>query len=180
MRDDVALIVAGEGPYLSTMRHELAGLDVHLAGHQSDEQLARLYASSDLFVFPSRTDTLGQVVMEAQACGLPAIVSTEGGPKETVVDDATGIVMQSSDPADWVMAINSLLDDEPRRLRMGLCAAQRAAARFDLAGSFERFWAEHLAAAEPAIDESDAVPAPARIETRISIPPAVSKDPAGL
>src|SRR5262249_33630051 len=123
-RHDVALIVAGDGPYLAEMKQALGGMPAYFLGIQNDAQLAKLYASTDLFVFPSRTDTLGQVVMEAQACGLPAIVSTEGGPKETVVDDATGIVMQSSDPADWVAAINNLLDDEPRRLRMALSAAQ--------------------------------------------------------
>ena len=180
---DVALIVAGDGPYLAKMRDDLRGLPAYFVGNQNDEQLAKLYASADLFIFPSRTDTLGQVVMEAQACGLPAVVSAEGGPKENVVDGVSGIVMQSTSATDWTRAIDELLSDEPRRLRMGLSAAQRAA-RFDLSGSFEQFWRDHVAIAEPDLDESpDAVAMPPAIETRVSVPPnmpGVSKDPAGL
>ena len=79
------------------MKAALAGLPAYFLGYRNDGQLAPLYAGSDLFVFPSRTDTLGQVVMEAQACGLPAIVSNEGGPKEIVADGVTGLVLPGND-----------------------------------------------------------------------------------
>jgi glycosyltransferase involved in cell wall biosynthesis len=147
-RDDVALIIAGDGPYLKEMKHELRDLPAHFPGVQNDGQLATLYASSDLFIFPSRTDTLGQAVMEAHACGLPAIVSTEGGPKETVLDEMTGRILGSTDPADWCDAISELLNDEPRRQRMALAAIARSA-RFCLSRTFEHFWAEHLQAVKP-------------------------------
>ena len=49
-------------------------------------------ASSDLFIFPSRTDTAGNVVLEAQACGLPVLVTDEGGPHENMIDGETGFV----------------------------------------------------------------------------------------
>src|SRR5439155_17002665 len=138
----------GDGPYVPTMRQDLDGLPVHFTGYQDDQQLARLYASSDLLIFPSRTDTLGQVVMEAQACGLPAIVSAEGGPKESIADNVSGVIVSSNDAADWADVINQLLSDEPRRLRMSLAAVARAA-RYDLAASFKQFWTDHVAAAEP-------------------------------
>jgi glycosyltransferase involved in cell wall biosynthesis len=147
-RSDVALIVAGDGPYLERMKRELHGLPANFVGMQSDDKLATLYASSDLLVFPSRTDTLGQVVMEAQACGLPALVSSEGGPKETVVDEMTGRVLVSTDPVNWCDAISALLDDEPRRQRMALAAVARSA-KFCLGRSFEQFWAEHVRAVQP-------------------------------
>jgi glycosyltransferase involved in cell wall biosynthesis len=147
-RRDVALVVAGEGPYLARMRQELADLPAYFLGRQDDSALAALYASSDLFVFPSRTDTLGQVVLEAQSCGLPALVGNEGGPKEHVEHDVTGIVIGSSLPGAWCDAITSILDDEPRRLRMSRAAAQRAQ-RSGLARTFERFWADHVAVVEP-------------------------------
>src|SRR5437762_12032216 len=127
IRRDAALVVAGEGPFLPTMRQALQDLPAYFLGYQSDRQLGPLYAGADLFVFPSRTDTLGQVVMEAQACGLPALVSSEGGPKETVVDDVTGCILTSTGPAGWCDAILSILDDEPRRQRMALAAIARSA-----------------------------------------------------
>src|SRR4029079_7441236 len=93
VRKDVALVVVGDGPYAAKMKAELADLPAYFLDFRDDRQLAPLYAGSDLFVFPSKTDTLGQAVMEAQACGLPAIVSNEGGPKETVADGVTGLVV---------------------------------------------------------------------------------------
>ena len=161
-RRDVALVVAGDGPHLAEMRSRLANLPVYLLGYQRDEALARLYASADLFVFPSRTDTLGQAVMEAQVSGLPALVSQEGGPKEIVADGTTGLVLPGNDPARWVQELVNLLEDFPRRQRMARAAAQRAE-RFSLGRTFETFWAAHAATitapAEPA-DAAPAAPAP--------------------
>jgi glycosyltransferase involved in cell wall biosynthesis len=173
-RGDVALLVVGDGPYLDEMKRELRGLPVHFTGVRSDPELASLYASSDLFLFPSRTDTLGQVVMEAQACGLPAIVSCDGGPKETVVDDVTGRILSSTDVADWCDAISALLDDEPRRQRMALAAIARSA-RFCLGRSFEHFWQEHLLAVQPA-----AVSTPKIVVDLPAADDAASKLSAGL
>jgi glycosyltransferase involved in cell wall biosynthesis len=150
-RKDVALIVAGDGPYAQKMRRELDGLPVYFQGFRSDAELARLYASADLLVFPSRTDTLGQVVMEAHACGLPAIVSQEGGPKEIVQDGETGIVLASAHPSAWASAIESLLDDDGRRNRMSAAAVERAST-FSLAESFDSFWSAHVAATAEAVE----------------------------
>jgi glycosyltransferase involved in cell wall biosynthesis len=147
-RRDTALIVAGDGPYLQQMKSDLAELPAYFLGVQNDDQLGTLYASSDLFVFPSRTDTLGQVVMEAQASGLPALVSNEGGPKESVEHDVTGVVLTATDATSWASAIGTLLDDEPRRLGMSRAASARAG-RSSLPRTFESFWADHLAIVEP-------------------------------
>jgi glycosyltransferase involved in cell wall biosynthesis len=159
-RRDAALVVAGDGPYLPAMRQALAGLPAYFLGYQNDAQLAPLYAGADLFVFPSRTDTLGQVVMEAQACGLPALVANEGGPKEVVADGVSGLVLTGTDPARWSQAINDLLDDAPRRQRMGRAAAQRGE-RFSLSRTFDAFWGEHArAAAGPPGGEAETPAAP--------------------
>ncbi len=141
-RNDTALVVAGEGPYLLEMKAALNGLPAYFLGYRNDAQLAPLYAGSDLFVFPSRTDTLGQVVMEAHACGLPALVSNEGGPKETVSDGVTGVVLPGNDPLRWRQSIEELLSDEPRLQRMARSAPQRVS-RFSLQETFEHFWSEH-------------------------------------
>jgi glycosyltransferase involved in cell wall biosynthesis len=151
-RRDAALVVAGEGPHLAEMKARLAHLPAYFVGVRDDESLSKLYASADLFVFPSRTDTLGQAVMEAQACGLPAVVSIEGGPRETVEDDETGVVVEENGAGDWAAVIAALLDDPRRRQRMGALARQRAG-RFSLADTFESFWTPHLLACEQAAAE---------------------------
>ncbi len=163
-RRDVALVVAGDGPYRTEMQRRLKHLPAHFLGVQGDDELAALYASADLFAFPSRTDTLGQAVMEAQASGLPAVVSPDGGPKETVSDGrpgepATGRIVPATDPAAWADALADLLDDPAQRSKLGRAAAARAAERYSLARTFAAFWADHLAASAVAPRDDAAVPA---------------------
>lgn len=146
-RNDVALILAGEGPFTEALRQRMGNLPVYFIGKQSDADLAALYASADLFIFPSRTDTLGQAVMEAQACGLPAIVSNEGGPKEVIEDGQTGIVVASDEPVRWANAIQELLNDPDRRKEMGRLAVVRVSGAA-LSSTFEAFWDAHLNACE--------------------------------
>ncbi|MCC6238939.1 MAG: glycosyltransferase [Phycisphaerales bacterium] len=148
-RTDTALVVAGDGPYMNSMQAALQGFPVYFLGYQNDQQLGLLYASSDLFVFPSRTDTLGQVVMEAQSSGLPVIVSDEGGPREICADGVSGIVVKGENPQAWCQAIASLLDDEPLRRAMSQAAPGRIS-RFSINRTFEAFWAEHARAVWPA------------------------------
>ncbi len=159
IRRDAALIIAGDGPYLKKMKEELAGLPAYFYGYLGDKELARLYASCDMYLFPSRTDTLGQVILEAQACGLPVLVSDEGGPKEVMDDGVTGLVLKGTEPALWCTAINDLLNDEPRRLRMSRTAVTRVS-RYSLDKAFDTFWAEfaklvcHDYRPEPVVSES--------------------------
>jgi glycosyltransferase involved in cell wall biosynthesis len=142
-RDDVALVLAGDGPYRAEAERRLAGLPAYFLGFRNDAQLAPLYASSDLFVFPSRTDTLGQVIVEAQACGLPVLVSDAGGPAEVMDHNVTGLVIPQDTPDAWASAVDELLSDEPRRQRMARTAPQRMN-RFALDKTFDAFWDEVL------------------------------------
>lgn len=139
------LVIVGDGPYRETMERQLRGCGVKFLGFRYGEELSRLYASSDFFVFPSVTDTLGQVVMESQASGLPALVTDEGGPQEVVKDGETGMVLSARDEAAWVRAIVDLASDEPRRRRMGQ-AAHEYMQEFAMEHSFEHFWSVHEAA----------------------------------
>jgi glycosyltransferase involved in cell wall biosynthesis len=163
-RRDAALIVAGDGPYLARMREALRHLPAYFLGFQDDAQLAPLYASADLFVFPSRTDTLGQVVMEAQASGLPVLVSGDGGPRESIDDGRSGIVIPGDDASRWTATISDLLDDDARHQRMAHAAAQRAS-RWSLEKTFEAFWAAHLSASEPQLRPSSAFAPAAMLPT---------------
>jgi glycosyltransferase involved in cell wall biosynthesis len=144
-RRDVAMIFAGEGPQLSALKSRLNNLPGYFPGAVPDDELARLYASSDLLVFPSTTDTLGQVVLEAQASGLPALVSTRGGPRELVEDGRTGRILPPDDPAAWTQAITVLLDDPDQRREMSRAAVERMS-RYSLDRTFNQFWGRHLRA----------------------------------
>ncbi len=108
---DTVLLVAGDGPELERLRREQAGNPrVVFAGRVDRDQLPDVYSLADLFVFPSTTDTFGMVVLEAQACGLPALVTNVGGPQEIVSDGQTGYVLPADDTGPWVERIVQLLD----------------------------------------------------------------------
>ncbi len=150
------LIVVGDGPYRVEMERALAGQRVRFTGFRRGAELAALYASSDLFVFPSCTDTLGQVVMEAQASGLPTLVSDAGGPMEMVKPDVTGLVLPGRDESAWVEAIVSRARDGARRRAMGVAAREWMGAH-TIERSIEHFWAVHEMVARRAADDMGAM-----------------------
>ena len=129
LRRDTALVVAGDGPYMQTMKRELQGLPAYFLGFQNDAQLAPLYASADLFVFPSRTDTAGNVVLEAQASGLPVVVADTGGPRESVLPGRTGLVVSGEEPETWVAAVASLVRRSDQRRQFSIAARAYASSR---------------------------------------------------
>lgn len=138
------LIIVGDGPYRAPMQLELADANVHFLGFRHGLELSTIYASGDLFIFPSTTDTLGQVVMESQSSGLPVIVSDQGGPKEVVQHNRTGLILPADRPGQWVAAILSLIQDEPRRRQWG-AAAHNHIQPMSIRHSFEHFWQTHEA-----------------------------------
>lgn len=115
----VSLAVIGDGPYREEMEAELSGYPVLFTGYLSGAQLQTGYASADLFVFPSATDTFGNVVLEAQASGLPVIVSDEGGPKELMLDGNTGLVFKAGNVAELSAAIREMVSDRGIMVQMG-------------------------------------------------------------
>lgn len=118
------LVLVGDGP----MRAELEAAlpDAHFAGHQTGEMLARWFASGDVFVFPSTTETFGNVVLEAFASGLPAVVANRGGPPDLVEVGVTGLIAGPNDPADFARCVDELLADPERRRAMGQHAREAA------------------------------------------------------
>jgi glycosyltransferase involved in cell wall biosynthesis len=111
------LALVGEGPMRAELEERLP--DAHFAGHRSGEALARWYASADVFVFPSTTETLGNVVLEALASGLPAVVVDRGGPQDLVQPGVSGFVARANDISDISDRVELLLRDPALRARMG-------------------------------------------------------------
>ncbi len=98
------LVLAGGGPEQDTLRERL-GEHATFLGWQHGGDLARVYASADAFLFASRTDTFGQVVLEAQASGLPVVAVAEGGPLSLIEHGETGLLA----PADATALADALL-----------------------------------------------------------------------
>jgi glycosyltransferase involved in cell wall biosynthesis len=120
----IALAVIGDGPYREEMETSLTGYPALFTGYLAGEQLQQGYASADLFVFPSATDTFGNVVLEAQASGLPVIVSDEGGPRELMTDGETGLVFRAGSTVDLISAIRSMISVPQQIISMGFNARQ--------------------------------------------------------
>ena len=132
-------LFVGDGPYLSTMK-ELLPEGIFMGSLQG-EKLATAYASADFFVFPSTTDTFGNVVIEAQASGLPTIVSNVGGPKDLVGHEQDGLVTKALDLDVLTQAIQRLVDDEPLRKAWSLAARARVSER-NWERAAQQFWEE--------------------------------------
>jgi glycosyltransferase involved in cell wall biosynthesis len=141
LRDErlsVQLCVVGHGPYAREFSESLP--EALFTGYLTGGELAAAYASADIFVFPSTTDTFGNVIIEAQASGVPVIVSDSGGPKELVEHNRNGLITKSHDVEDLTRAIRELVADPDRRKRMGNLARESV---IDLTwpNAFRKFWA---------------------------------------
>ncbi len=119
------LALVGDGPYLEELRRRRARPDVCFTGFLFGEELATAYASADLFAFPSTTDTFGSAVLEAMACGLPAVVTDLGGPREIVERHGGGRVVRA-ETGSLAAALAELVDHPTRRLKMAERAIRTA------------------------------------------------------
>ena len=115
------LLMIGNGPDLKRMQQKNKNVKgLIFGGYQSQEILPEIYSGCDIFVFPSLTDTFGMSVLEAQACGLPAIVSDKGGPQEIIEENKTGLIASGSSADDWFNKISDMIklkDEGPDKFR---------------------------------------------------------------
>jgi len=141
LRDEglsIQLFIVGHGPYSDALHESLP--EAFFTGYLTGKDLAAAYASADLFVFPSTTDTFGNVIIEAQASGVPVVVSDSGGPKELVENNETGLITKSHDVDDLTRAIRELVLDSKRRKSMGSHARESVINR-TWPTAFRKFWA---------------------------------------
>jgi glycosyltransferase involved in cell wall biosynthesis len=140
---EAELILVGDGPLATDVRKSHGGRsDVFFTGFLHGEELARTYAAADTFVFPSTTDTFGNVVLEAQASGLPAIVANQGGPPEIVSRHQSGLVVDMTSTTGLTDAMERLCTDAGVRAELRERALRNAGERtWDRI--FESFWNNH-------------------------------------
>jgi glycosyltransferase involved in cell wall biosynthesis len=123
-RNDFVMVVVGEGqagPRLASMMPGAVFL-----GCQTGRALSECYASSDIFVFPSTTETFGNVTVEAMASGLACVAAAKGGAAGLIKDGDSGLLARPRSPEDMAARVARLLDDPARRRVLGEGAVRRA------------------------------------------------------
>lgn len=142
------LVVVGDGPYLGELHARYRRPEILFTGYLHGEELATAFASADLFVFPSTTDTFGNAVLEAQASGLAAVVSDRGGAQEIVGPPDSGRIVDVDTPGALAAALAELMDDG------ALCAELAARGLRSARGAswqslLDELWPVHVEQAEP-------------------------------
>ncbi len=122
------LLIVGDGPEHESLQSALP--HAVFAGHLKGDALATAYASSDVFLFPSETETFGNVTLEAMASGLPAVVANATGSNALVKHGLTGFLAPPRDSGAFLDLVTRLVEDEALRGRMGT-AARAAAEDYD-------------------------------------------------
>lgn len=118
----VRLAVVGSGPAEAAMRARFAGTPTTFLGYMTGEELARAYASADVLAFPSDTETLGFVAMEAMASGVPAVGARAGGVPDVIDHERTGLMFTPGDLGDLTAQLRRLLVDPLLRAQLGRAA----------------------------------------------------------
>jgi glycosyltransferase involved in cell wall biosynthesis len=119
---DVRFTIVGDGSEREWLRQHM--LRAEFTGVLRGDALANAYAQMDIFAFPSETDTVGNVVLEAMASGVPAVVMAAGGQRFMVEAGQSAIVANS--PDDFVQGVRRLVKNRRRREAMGIAARARA------------------------------------------------------
>ncbi|MBV9496540.1 MAG: glycosyltransferase [Acidobacteria bacterium] len=120
--EDVELTIVGDGPYFDTMKRALP--TARYTGKLTGEALSREFANGDFFVFPSETDSFGNVVLQAMSSGLPVVVMDQLGAKQSVLPGITGFV--AHDAEAFGARCRQLAGDVELRLQMGRAARAHA------------------------------------------------------
>jgi len=103
------LAIVGDGPLRHDLERHFKGTSAFFTGYLHGEALARAYASADLFVLPSKTETLGLVLLEAMASGCPVVACRAGGVPDAVHDGVTGFLFEPADPQGLVNTVKNAI-----------------------------------------------------------------------
>ncbi|MGG3467443.1 glycosyltransferase family 1 protein [Neobacillus pocheonensis] len=119
LNEQIQWYVVGDGPLRKELQKE-APSNMTFTGYLTGERLAEIYSASDLFVFPSPTETFGNVVIEALASGTPVITANSGGVKNIIKSGVTGYLCETGNEAEFVNAILKLLENDILRSTFGI------------------------------------------------------------
>eukprot|EP00178_Gracilaria_changii_P003934 TRINITY_DN15_c0_g5_i2.p1 TRINITY_DN15_c0_g5~~TRINITY_DN15_c0_g5_i2.p1 ORF type:complete len:856 (+),score=192.50 TRINITY_DN15_c0_g5_i2:223-2790(+) len=120
------LALVGDGPYKRTLQSELAGTNTVFTGILHGEQLSSAFASADVFVMPSESETLGFVVLESMACGVPVVGANAGGIPDIINHGVDGFLFDAGSQEQCAQRVQQLLHDKPLRDAMGAAARAEA------------------------------------------------------
>jgi glycosyltransferase involved in cell wall biosynthesis len=112
------LAIVGNGPHRDRLERYFTGTATHFVGYLEGERLAAAYAVADAFIFPSRTETLGLVLLEAMAAGCPVIAARSGGIPDIVTDGCNGYLFDPRDPQGAIAATHQLFADPDSNLQL--------------------------------------------------------------
>jgi glycosyltransferase involved in cell wall biosynthesis len=120
------LALVGDGPHRQQLERHFEGTATTFVGYLAGEELASAYASGDAFLFPSSTETLGLVLLEAMAAGCPVVGANRGGIPDIVSDGVNGCLYDPDQPASLPTAVGRLLGDPAARRQLRLAAREEA------------------------------------------------------
>lgn len=120
------LALVGDGPHRQELEQYFADTPAHFVGYLTGVDLATAFASADAFVFPSRTETLGLVLLEAMAAGCPVVAANSGGIPDIVTDGVNGYLFDPYDERGAIAATQRLLNQQTERETLRQNARQEA------------------------------------------------------
>ncbi len=112
---DARLALVGDGPNRSVLEKHFADTPTHFVGYLTGKELGSAFASADAFIFPSRTETLGLVLLEAMAAGCPVVAARSGGIPDIVTDGVNGYLFDPTDEEGAIAATQRLLNQQQER-----------------------------------------------------------------
>ena len=121
---EARLAIVGDGPERKALEEHFAGTPTVFTGYLRGAELASAYASADLFVFPSQTETLGLVLLEAMASGCAAVACRAGGIPDAIEDGVTGFLFETGDAKTLVMTVKRALGDPAKLEQVRMQARQ--------------------------------------------------------
>lgn len=120
------LALVGDGPNRQALEKHFAGTPTNFVGYLAGQELASAFASADAFIFPSRTETLGLVLLEAMAAGCPVVAARSGGIPDIVEDGVNGFLFDPTDDEGAIAATKYLLSRKEERETLRRNARQEA------------------------------------------------------
>ncbi|XP_078174533.1 sulfoquinovosyl transferase SQD2-like [Carex rostrata] len=145
----VRIAFVGDGPYRQELEKLFKGMPAVFTGMLSGEELSRAYASADMFVMPSESETLGQVVLESMSSAVPVVAARAGGIPDIIPADEegrTGFLFSPGDLDDCLAKVKRLLSEPDLREAMGH-AAREDTEKYDWRAASKKIRNEHYSTA---------------------------------